>query len=125
MAEQLKKTDVVLIGLGASGGIAAFVLTKAGLNVVGLEAGPRLTGKDEQLSELAQPTHYNAFGRPKANLEIPMWRPNASTRTIPASAGGRPTPMMNAVGGTSIHYSTMSWGLNPWNFKMRTETIKL
>jgi gluconate 2-dehydrogenase alpha chain len=124
MAEQLKKTDVVIIGVGAAGGIAAYVLTKAGLNVVGLEAGGRLTGRDEQLNELAQPSHYNVFGRPKANLEIPTWRPNRSTPTIPASAGELPTPMMNAVGGTSIHYATESWRLNPWNFKMRSETIK-
>lgn len=124
MPEQLKKSDVVIVGLGAAGGIAAFVLTRAGLNVVAVEAGGRLTGRDQQLNELAQSGHYNVFGRAKANLEIPTWRPNASTRTIPASAGARPTPMMNAVGGTSIHYATESWRLHPWNFKMRSEVIK-
>jgi len=124
MAEQLKKTDVVLLGIGAAGGIAAYVLTQAGLNVVGIEAGGRLTGRDQKLNELAEPFHYNVFGRPKANREIPMWRPNASTRAIPSTAGTNATPMMNAVGGTSIHYATESWRLNPWNFKMRSETIK-
>jgi gluconate 2-dehydrogenase alpha chain len=124
MAEQLKKTDVVLIGVGAAGGVAAFALTKAGLNVIGIEAGGRLTGRDEKLNELAQSGRYNVFGRPKANLEIPTWRPNDSTPTIPSTAGARPTPMMNAVGGTSIHYATESWRLNPWNFKTRSETIK-
>jgi gluconate 2-dehydrogenase alpha chain len=124
MTEQLKKTDVVLIGVGASGGIAAFVLANAGLNVIGVEAGGRLTGRDEKLNELGQSGRLNVFGRPKANQEIPMWRPNPSTRAIPGSAGAFPTPMMNAVGGTSIHYGTESWRLNPWNFKMRSETIK-
>ena len=125
MAEQLKKTDVVLVGVGAAGGVAAFALTKAGLNVIGIEAGGRLTGRDEKLNDLAGPGRYNIFGRPKANLEIPTWRPNASTPTIPATANGaRPTPMMNAVGGSSIHYATDSWRLNPWNFKTRSETIK-
>jgi len=124
MAEKLKKTDVVLLGVGAAGGIAAYVLTKAGLNVVGIEAGGRLTGGDEKLNELAASDHYNVFGRPKANREIPSWRPNASTPAIPSTAGARATPMMNAVGGTSIHYATESWRLNPWNFKMRSETIQ-
>jgi gluconate 2-dehydrogenase alpha chain len=124
MAEQLKKTDVALIGLGAAGGIAAYVLAKAGVEVVGLEAGGRLTGRDEQLNELAQTGRYNVFGRPKANWEIPTWRPNAKTPTLPSSTGGRPTPMMNAVGGTSIHYATESWRLNPWTFKVRSETIR-
>jgi gluconate 2-dehydrogenase alpha chain len=124
VSEDLKKTDVVIIGLGAAGGIAAYVLTKAGLNVVGIEAGGRLTGHDEKLNELAQSYHYNVFGRPKFNLEIPTWRPNASTPTISASAAGRAGRMMNAVGGTSIHYGTESWRLSPWNFKTRSETIK-
>jgi gluconate 2-dehydrogenase alpha chain len=124
MAEQLKKTDVALIGLGASGGIAAFALANAGIHVVGIEAGGRLTGRDEKLNELAQTGRLNVFGRPKANLEIPMWSPNTSTPSIPGSAGTFPTPMMNAVGGTSIHYGTESWRLNPWNFRMRSETIK-
>src|SRR6266404_2164350 len=104
MAEQRKKTDVVIIGIGAAGGIAAYVLAKAGLNVVGIEAGGRLTGRDEQLNELAESGHYNIFGRPKANQEIPTWRPDESMPTILASAGLRPTPMMNAVGGSTIHY---------------------
>ena len=33
--------DVVIVGLGAGGSIAAHVLTEAGLRVVALEAGPR------------------------------------------------------------------------------------
>jgi gluconate 2-dehydrogenase alpha chain len=32
--------------------------------------------------------------------------------------------MMNAVGGTSIHYGMQSWRLSPWNFKGRSETIR-
>ena len=33
-------------------------------------------------------------------------------------------PMMNAIGGTSIHYWAQSWRLKPWDFKTRSETIK-
>jgi gluconate 2-dehydrogenase alpha chain len=124
MAEQLKKTEVVLVGIGAAGALTAFALTQAGVNVTAIEAGGRLYGRDEKLNDLAGPGRFNIFGRPKANLEIPTWRPNASTPTIPGTAGARPTPMMNAVGGSSIHYATESWRLNPWNFKMRSETIK-
>ena len=36
MATNLKKTDIVIIGLGAVGGVAALPLTRAGLEVIGL-----------------------------------------------------------------------------------------
>ena len=32
-------------------------------------------------------------------------------------------PMMNAVGGTSIHYWAQSWRLKPWDFRVRSETV--
>ena len=46
MATRLPGTDVVVIGLGAAGGIAVFPLAQAGLNVIGLEAGNVLTKRD-------------------------------------------------------------------------------
>src|SRR4029450_4834676 len=33
-------------------------------------------------------------------------------------------PMMNAVGGTTLHYWAQSWRLNPWDFKVRSDTTK-
>ena len=33
-------------------------------------------------------------------------------------------PMMNAVGGTTLHYWAQSWRLNPWDFKVVSETTK-
>ena len=41
----LKKTDVVIVGLGAVGGVAALPLARAGLDVIGLEAGDWLEAK--------------------------------------------------------------------------------
>ena len=32
--------------------------------------------------------------------------------------------MMNAVGGTSIHWMTQSWRFLPWNFKLVSESVK-
>jgi choline dehydrogenase-like flavoprotein len=36
MATELKKTDVVIVGLGAVGGVAALPLAQAGLEVIGI-----------------------------------------------------------------------------------------
>ena len=42
----IEKTDVVIVGMGAVGGILAAELGKAGMKVIGLERGPRLTTAD-------------------------------------------------------------------------------
>ena len=121
MATSLSGTDVVIIGLGAAGGVAALPLARAGMDVIGIEAGSWLTARDFSPDELRN----NIRGWPqsvqKANNEIPTHRPNASAPYSP-----RPTvhPMMNAVGGTSVHYWAQSWRLNPWDFKVVSETTR-
>ena len=46
MPTRLRETDVVIVGMGAVGGVAALPLARAGLDVVGLDAKRGLTGKD-------------------------------------------------------------------------------
>ena len=41
-----RRTDVVVIGLGAAGGIAVLPLARAGLDVVGIEAGGSFSVRD-------------------------------------------------------------------------------
>ncbi len=121
MATNLKKTDVVVVGLGAVGGVAVLPLARAGCDVIGLEAGGWLDAKDFAADEISN----NFRGWPKsvqkANREIPTHRPNEKA---PYSPRFPLHPMMNAVGGTSLHYWGQSWRLNPWDFKTRSETIK-
>jgi gluconate 2-dehydrogenase alpha chain len=119
MATNLKKTDVVIVGLGAVGGVAALPLARAGLEVVGLEAGSWLTERDFAPDELRNNFRGWPQSAQKANSEIPTHRPNASA---PYSPRLPIHPMMNAVGGTSLHYWAQSWRLNPWDFKVVSET---
>ena len=121
MAIDLKKTDVVIIGLGAVGGLAALPLARAGLDVVGLEAGSWLTPRDFAPDELRNNFRGWPQAAQKANNEIPTHRPNASA---PYSPRLPIHPMMNAVGGTSLHYWAQSWRLNPWDFKVVSETTR-
>ena len=121
MAIALTKTDVVVVGLGAVGGVAVLPLTQAGHRVVGLEAGTWLTPDDFAPDELRN----NFRGWPqavqKANREVPTHRPNASAPYSPRPAIH---PMMNAVGGTTLHYWAQSWRLNPWDFKVVSDTTR-
>jgi gluconate 2-dehydrogenase alpha chain len=121
MAIDLKKTDVVIVGLGAVGGVAVLPLVRAGLEVVGLEAGPWLTPRDFAPDELRNNFRGWPQSAQKANGEIPTHRPNASA---PYSPRLPIHPMMNAVGGTSLHYWAQSWRLNPWDFKVVSETTR-
>jgi gluconate 2-dehydrogenase alpha chain len=118
MAIHLKHTDVVIVGLGAVGGVGALPLARAGLKVVGLDAGPRLDGRafpsDEILFSLR-----NAHGK-KQNQEIPTWRRTAQQVATQQRQFGS---MMNAVGGTSLHYNSQSWRIDPWHFEARSRTI--
>ncbi len=83
MATRLKDTDVVIIGLGAAGGVAALPLAQAGIEVIGLEAGSWLTKRDFAPDELRN--NYRGWPQSvqKANQEIPTSRPTASSPTGP------------------------------------------
>jgi gluconate 2-dehydrogenase alpha chain len=121
MATNLKKTDVVIVGLGAVGGVAALPLTQAGLEVIGIEAGTWLTARDFAPDELRNNFRGWPQSAQKANGEVPTHRPNASAAYSPRLPIH---PMMNAVGGTSVHYWAQSWRLNPWDFKVVSVTTR-
>lgn len=119
MATRLKGTEVVIIGLGAAGGVAALPLAQAGLEVIGLEAGTRLTSRDFAPDELRNNYRQWPMAVQKANQEAPTVRATAADNAV---QGGQ--PMMNAVGGTTLHYWAQHWRLNPWDFKVRSETTR-
>jgi gluconate 2-dehydrogenase alpha chain len=120
MAQTLKHADVVIVGLGAAGGIAALPLAEAGLDVVGLEAGTRLTRRDFAPDEIRNNVRDWPQAVQKANHEVPTHRPNAGAPTTRAASH----PMMNGVGGTTLHYWAQSWRLNPWDFQVVSETTR-
>jgi gluconate 2-dehydrogenase alpha chain len=119
MATTLKKTNVVIVGLGAAGGVACLPLAEAGIDVIGLDSGPRLSTRDMAPDELRLNRGVWPPGPQKTKSEAPTFRANASA---PAIQGNH--PMMNAVGGTSIHYWAQSWRLSTWDFKVRSETVR-
>ncbi len=117
---QLRETDVVIVGMGAAGGVAALPLAEAGLNVVGLEAGTWLDRRDFAPDEIRNNYRDWPMLVKKAEQERPTSR--ATSATTANQIGGH--PMMNAVGGTTLHYWAQSWRLNPWDFKVVSETTR-
>jgi len=120
MATQLKPVDVAVIGLGAAGGVAVLPLARAGLKIAGIEAGTWMGPRDYRSDEIHNNIRRLVTSVPKAQREIP------TIRTTPAENARQAAqhPMMNAVGGTSIHYWAQSWRLKPWDFKTRSEAVR-
>src|SRR6202045_3192602 len=114
-----EKTDVVIIGVGAAGGIIAAELAKAGMKVIGLERGPRLKTSDfEPHDELRYFERQDL--RPNIKTDPVTWRPNANARAnpMPSLING------NQAGGGTGHYGTLSWRMHEDDFRVRSKTIE-
>jgi choline dehydrogenase-like flavoprotein len=120
MAINLKPVDVAVVGLGAAGGVAVLPLARAGLKVAGIEAGSWMKPSDFKPDEIHNNVRRLVTTGTKVWKEIPTFRTGPDQ---PARKSALPA-MMNAVGGTSIHYYANSWRFHPWDFQVRSETIK-
>ena len=123
MSNPLPKVDVLIVGTGAAGGIAANVLAQAGIKVVAIEAGPHLSNSDFLANDDEISGSIRGWtGEPKYNKEIPTWRPDAQSPTQPPPIP--PIRMANMVGGTSVHYGTQSWRFRADDFTVRSSTVE-
>jgi len=114
-----EKTDVVIVGVGAAGGILAAELGKAGMKVIGLERGPRLATKDFSPQDELRYFQRQDL-RPDPKRQPITWRPNANGRAtpIPTQAYG------NQAGGGTVHYGAVSWRFHEDDFRVRSQTIE-
>src|SRR6476660_6201491 len=114
-----EKTDVVIVGAGAVGGVLAAELGKAGMKVIALERGPRLRTED-----FAPQDELRYFQRqdlrPDPKRQPITWRPNANGRAnpIPTQSYG------NQAGGGTVHYGAVSWRFHEDDFRVRSQTIE-
>ena len=105
---------MVLVGVGGVGGLVAPVLAKAGLRVVGLEAGPWREGRDFVPDELGSAYYCRGNMGEKFLSEAPRWRRNEGEPAREATFSlGR---MMNGVGGSIPHYGAWLRRYHPHHF---------
>ena len=83
MATTLKKTNVVIVGLGAAGGVACLPLAQAGIDVIGLDAAPAEHPGHGTRRVEAEPQSL-ASGPQKTDGEAPTFRANASAKRFRA-----------------------------------------
>ncbi len=122
MAKKLKEVDLVLVGLGWTGGILAKELSAAGLKVVALErGGMRTTENDYQVPQVRDELRYVIRhdlmqNTAKDTLTI---RNNVSQEALPMRRLGSFLPG-EVVGGSGVHWSGHTWRWTDQEFKVRT-----
>src|SRR6516165_8153082 len=115
----IENTDVVIVGVGAAGGILAAELGKAGMKVIGLERGPRLATEDFTPHDELRFFQRQDL-RPNIKRQPVTWRPNANVRATPL-------PVLNygnQAGGGTVHYGSVSWRFHEDDFRARSHTIE-
>lgn len=124
MARKLPSTDVVLVGVGWTGGILARELTAAGLSVVGLErGGPR------SQAHFAMPGIHDEL-RYALRYEL-MQDLSRETLTFRNSEGQTARPLRQygsflpgtGVGGAGVHWNGQTWRFLPYDFELRSRTV--
>jgi len=114
-----EKTDVVIVGVGAAGGILAAELARAGMKVIGLERGPRLTTQDFNAHDELR--YFQRLDlRPNPKRQPVTWRPNTNSRATPLPR----QDYGNQAGGGTVHYGAVSWRLHGDDFRARAQTIE-
>src|ERR1700704_1952267 len=122
MPTKLKEVDVVIVGLGWTGGILAKELAEAGMKVVAIERGEnRTTDKDYAVPNIRDELRYvvrqallRNTGRDPRTI-----RNNPTQEALPMRRLGSFLPG-EGVGGSGVHWSGHTWRGTDMEFKIRS-----
>ena len=122
MATKLKEVDVVIVGLGWTGGILAKELSAAGLKVVALErGGMRITESDYSVPNIRDELRYVHRQELMQNAakDTLTARNNPSQEALPMRRLGSFLPG-EGVGGSGVHWSGGTWRWTDMEFNVRS-----
>jgi gluconate 2-dehydrogenase alpha chain len=122
MATILKEVDAVVIGVGWTGSIMARELTKAGLNVVGLERGPNRSPREDFTvpsvrDDLKYAVRQELFQ--DTQTETQTLRHSPADTALPLRRLGSYLPG-TGLGGAGSHWNGTTWRLMPSDHNLRS-----
>lgn len=121
--KKLDEVDVVLVGLGWSGGILAKELAEAGLTVTAIErGGMRTTEKDFTVPNVRDELRYVSRNElmQSPEKETVTVRHDVSEEALPLRRLGSFLPG-EGVGGAGVHWAGQSWRWTDMEFKIRSQ----
>jgi gluconate 2-dehydrogenase alpha chain len=121
--KKLKEVDVVIVGLGWTGGILAKELSETGLKVVALERGAtRTTATDFSVPHVRDELRFVVRHDLMQNTarDTLTIRNNSSQEALPMRRLGSFLPG-EVVGGSAVHWSGHTWRWTDMEFNIRSE----
>src|SRR5262247_2612740 len=125
MTTKLRSADIVIVGLGWTGGILAKELADTGLSIVVLERGaPRDTNPDFMYPTIHDELRYAQRHQLMQDVsrETLTFRNNANETALPMRQLGSFRPG-EGVGGAAVHWGGLTWRFQPWDFETRSRTL--
>ena len=125
MATKLKAADIVIVGLGWTGGILAKELADTGLSIVVLERGkPRDTNPDFMYPNVHDELKYAQRHELMQDVsrETLTFRNNSSQTALPMRQLGSFLPG-EGVGGAGVHWNGVTWRWLPWDHEPEKMTL--
>ncbi|WP_031500337.1 GMC family oxidoreductase [Bryobacter aggregatus] len=122
-----QQTDVLIIGSGASGGMAAHTLTKLGAKCVMLDAGPLIDPEKQKVLRPVSDLPYRGFGKPgrfphvtQANeFSANMWADEKLNPYTYDPADPYYWVRIRLIGGKTLAWGRASWRLSDYEFKCK------
>ncbi len=124
MAKKLPSVDAVMVGVGWTGGILAAQLTRAGLNVVGLERGPvRDANVSFAFPHIRDELRYGIrFGLTQdLSRDTLTFRNGADQTALPMRQLGS-FLLGDGTGGAGAHWNGQTWRWTPYDFEILSQT---
>jgi choline dehydrogenase-like flavoprotein len=119
--------DVLIIGSGAAGGMAAYSLTKLGVKCLMLDAGPSIDFERHRALKAVYDLPYRGFGRPgrfphvtqASEFDANLWADEKQNPYTHAPDEPYYWVRIRAMGGKTTRWGRASWRLSDYEFKCK------